>query len=455
MLLGIIQLRNEISGGASHDSNERYPPPKCHPATRTAVLDLILRRIKSSTEECSILWLYGPAGAGKSAIAQTIAERTGGEQLAASFFFSRGKPDRDTAQKLWATIAFQIAMSMPALRDLIGSAVVDTPGIFFKSPENQLHKLVIEPLHSLGSEISDSDISQSSPFLIIIDGLDECKREAEQSEILHSIAMIIHSYHLPLCFLIASRPEPHILHSFDSSDLRNICYHICLDGSFKPVEDVHLFLRCKFDEIYEKHWHMMASIPQPWPPEDVVQLLARRSSGQFIYATTVIRFIDDEDYRPTDRLEIALNASQHSTAFKNSELDLLYQQILSTCPNTSLLCRILGCILVSQHEQLSAVDIEALLSLCAGDVCLTFHRLHSLVCVPDSGEVIPYHASLEDFIFDPDWSGVFHISKQACHLDVARCCLRFAKQHSGRAWLEMLCVCCCHNPSLPNIVANL
>jgi hypothetical protein len=51
-------------------------------------------------------------------------------------------------------------------------------------------------------------------------------------------------------------------------------------------------------------------------------------------------FIDDEDRRPRDQLEIVwMRGSRQSTAFK--ELDLLYQQILSICPNTSLLLRIL------------------------------------------------------------------------------------------------------------------
>jgi hypothetical protein len=440
MYTGIFQLKNEISGGAFHDSNERYPPPKCHPDTRAAVLKSILRWVESSTEGKSVLWLYGPAGAGKSAITQTVAERTESGDLAASFFFSRSKPDRDTAQKLWATIAFQIAVSLPTLRHVIGSAVVDTPSIFFKSPQSQLQKLIIEPFRSLGSQTAD--ISQRSPFLVIIDGLDECKHETEQSEVLRSVMGIISSHRLPLRFLIASRPEPHIRRSFDGRDLTDISFRICLDESFDPTNDIQAFLCHEFGVIYEKHLDTMASIPRPWPSDDVVRQLAARSSGQFIYAATVIRFIDDEDYRPTDRLELVLNTSR-STAFK--DLDLLYQQILSKSSDVSLLLRILGCILVLR-QPMSASDIESLMCLRQGDVRLTLRRLHSLVHVPDllGSKIVPYHASLGDFIFNSDRSGDFYVSQQACHLDVARCCLRFAKHHSGRTHKDR-CVCCCHN----------
>ena len=46
-----------------------------------------------------ILWLYGPAGAGKSAIAHDIARRCNLEKLLLSiFFFSRSDPTRSKAK---------------------------------------------------------------------------------------------------------------------------------------------------------------------------------------------------------------------------------------------------------------------------------------------------------------------------------------------------------------------
>ncbi|KAJ7136415.1 hypothetical protein C8R43DRAFT_955890 [Mycena crocata] len=44
-----------------------------------------------------------------------------------------------------------------------------------------------------------------------------------------------------------------------------------------------------------------------WPPPDAGERLVKMSSGTFIYATTVIRFIDDEYYHPSERLEAVLN----------------------------------------------------------------------------------------------------------------------------------------------------
>ena len=79
-------LQPYISPGAFHNSDERYDPPKCHPHTREAILKKITDWVKDANKVALILWLYGPAGTGKSAIAQTIAELLEKEGLLAAAF---------------------------------------------------------------------------------------------------------------------------------------------------------------------------------------------------------------------------------------------------------------------------------------------------------------------------------------------------------------------------------
>jgi pantothenate kinase-related protein Tda10 len=60
---------------AFHNSDELFNRPKCHPNTRLAALSKIMKWIKQEGGlNTFIMWMYGPAGAGKSAIAQTITE---------------------------------------------------------------------------------------------------------------------------------------------------------------------------------------------------------------------------------------------------------------------------------------------------------------------------------------------------------------------------------------------
>jgi hypothetical protein len=346
------------------------------------------------------------------------------EELASSFFFSRGKPGRDNASQFWPTIAFHLAMSIPKLRDIIGHAVVDNPGIFFKSLDVQMAQLIVEPLCSFQSQKS-TPTKQKPYSLVIIDGLDECKDDNVQQHILHSVSSIVNTHHLPLRFMIACRPEPHIRQVFDSPDFRLICYHIALDESFYPIDDVHVFLRSEFDRIYKKHRHTMPSVLAPWPSENVVRLLAMRSGGQFICASTATKFIDDVDRRPTDQLELVLNASS-SAPF--TDLDQLYHQILSTIPNSTVLLRIIGCILVARRL-LSVYEIETLLRLSEGDVSLVLRRMHSLLDVPDlpTESIKVLHASFGDFMFNKDRARRYYIKKEESHADMTHGCAHILK----------------------------
>jgi len=73
-----FQLLGENSAmGAVYNSLERQKldAPKCHPNTRVAVIQRIIDWILGEIALAAlILWLYGAAGAGKSAIAHTLAE---------------------------------------------------------------------------------------------------------------------------------------------------------------------------------------------------------------------------------------------------------------------------------------------------------------------------------------------------------------------------------------------
>jgi len=105
------------------------------------------------------------------------------------------------------------------------------------------------------------------------------QKQNEQSNVLLAIARMITIHHLPLRFLITSRPEPHVFLNLQ----RTIYHRITLDSRYRPVQDVYMFLRSEFDNVYQKH---RLQVPSPWPSDDVVRDLALRSRGQFIYASS-------------------------------------------------------------------------------------------------------------------------------------------------------------------------
>ena len=98
-----------------HNSKEHFNPPKCHPNTCLAILTKIMKWIKWEEDlNMFIMWVYGPARAGKSVIVQTISEMYENEMiLLASFFFSRNDPFCSNFNPLIATIAYQITLNLP------------------------------------------------------------------------------------------------------------------------------------------------------------------------------------------------------------------------------------------------------------------------------------------------------------------------------------------------------
>jgi replication-associated recombination protein RarA len=69
------------------------------------MLENLYKWLSQSDFDSSVLWLHGPAGAGKSAIAQSFCQKLEAEdRLGASFFFKRGHPSRGNAKKLFQTV---------------------------------------------------------------------------------------------------------------------------------------------------------------------------------------------------------------------------------------------------------------------------------------------------------------------------------------------------------------
>ncbi|KAJ7902288.1 hypothetical protein B0H13DRAFT_2275020 [Mycena leptocephala] len=403
---------------AMHNSADSYPQPRCHPETRSEMLDKLWNwAIKSEWSEkkswwsltettmkgLPVLWLHGPAGAGKSAIMRTFAERLAKDkQLGGSFFFKRGHATRGNAQKLFATIAYQLALCVPQLKSRISQIVEDDPSSVGRLMSVQMQSLIVVPC------LSESNIR---PPVVLIDGLDECEGHLVQQEILRLIAYSMRE-HLPLKFLIASRPEP---------DIRKIFKEMLYEGLYHPfnveqsIEDIKKYLRHEFARIHRDH-ETMATVAMPWPSQEIFDQFVKKSSGYFIYASTVIKFVDDNNFRPMERLKHLQETLPSESPF--SGIDQLYTQILSRVPDRLPLLSILKAITFSEFR-LHADMVEKLLELKAGDVQLTLRNLHSVLNVPDEWPITAYHASFQDFLQDAERAGKFCVGTEQLCVDLA------------------------------------
>jgi hypothetical protein len=219
------------------------------------------------------MWVYGPAGAGKFSIAQTIAEMCEDEMiLLASFFFSRNDPSRSNVNSLIATIAYQITLNIPDVQDAILGTIERDPLVFSKALTVQLKSLIVEPLQQLVEAGFFSE--PTSRRLVIIDGLDECSDPKVQHHIVEVLGNAHRQHRLSLIFLFASRSEQHISLAFSTKVLSSVTTSIALDYSYLPNKDIQLFLTDKFQDIKSNH-RLRAYIPLQWPLPGVLEQLVR------------------------------------------------------------------------------------------------------------------------------------------------------------------------------------
>ena len=136
---------------------------------------------------------------------------------------------------------------------------------------------------------------------------------------------------LPFRLLIGSCPESHIRGSFDQESLYTITRRVVLDETFAPGRVIRVFLRDGFANICAKN-SILSHVEQPWPEEGIIDLLVQRSSGQFIYSATVLKFVCADFCSPTKRLALVLKPDP--TAF--SDLDQLYTHIISVYPSSGI-----------------------------------------------------------------------------------------------------------------------
>lgn len=395
-----------------HNSEERYDAPKCHAETRVAVQQEVMSWIThgdTDAQPSRVLWMSGPAGTGKTAIAGSIADICKEQGLlAASFFFSSFSKSQDRRSKkyLITTIAYQLLLH-DSLRDLgrkILASVDNNPAIFHTRLKDQLEELILNPLREAQVQGTDTSLW---PKVIIIDGLDEVEpdgidgsqwaKDEAHSDILSVLIHAASNPAFPFRIVIVSRPE-RLINEFFSGCSDNITRKIFLDEKYDPDADITLLFRSKFAEIRRRY-----NLPPAWPTKDAIQTLVKNASGQFIYAATVIRYVFDPMGLPQAQLASVLELPSGAPGDESNPfatLDALYRRILNASPNPRLAATWL--LAISYCQDLPALYWRQFLEAVPGEAEYLLSNLSSLVAIPPAHDFaslyVFYHKSLFDFL---------------------------------------------------------
>jgi hypothetical protein len=163
-----------------------------------------------------------------------------------------------------------------------------------------------------------------------------------QTNLIQFLASAMAQNQLPLKFLIVSRPEAHIKLAVALASQQTTFSHLELNNDFLPDEDIRLFLTDKFNEIKTCH-PFRSGIPSLWPSGQQTDELICKASGQFIYASLVVRFVNSACDSPMRQLDIILGLRPPiNQDLPFAELDALYTFILSCTNNLDLVLHILG-----------------------------------------------------------------------------------------------------------------
>ncbi|CCM04345.1 uncharacterized protein FIBRA_06517 [Fibroporia radiculosa] len=384
------------------------------------------------------------AGTGKSTVAHTVANWSDEHgSLGSCFCFDRTRERERLPQKLFTTIARDLADHDPLLRRALASAVRDNNELKHTVDiKRQWNQLLLGPIN-IASKVVEA------PILIIVDALDESGESDTREQILHLLAGEQDGSSKPMTgmppnirILITSCPLEDI---YDALHSPSHVRHVNLDESpwSDAIErDIERYISVRLKELQFNDHECKA--------------LAKHADGLFEWARLVCEYIKGRNkvrQNPRVRFESVIS---DVPAKRTRLLAFMYKRILADVipederQETTLMFCIVMDLIVNVLEPLSKTSLAAI--LCHSprtddrdqgrqeiDVEFILTPLGALLTgITDNQTPIrPLHASLDDFLTDRDRSDEFFVGGPEVH----HCRLAFASLHIMKG---QLCFNVCH-----------
>ncbi|KIJ42176.1 hypothetical protein M422DRAFT_171603 [Sphaerobolus stellatus SS14] len=375
----------------------------CIPGTRVKVLDDIACWAVKEDIESRICLLLGPAGAGKSAIAHSIArifDDLG--RLGSSFFFIRG--DQDRHLKLYLpTLARDLADRDLHIKESLGK-------VLNENSRGQTDDLGDQFKHLIAQTVKECSII--GPILLVIDALDECGERKPRKDFLKLLTNPETMKKLPSNFriFITSRPDQ------DIQELSSEMHILQLqDKQYKENVDNDI-LSFVSDELQP---------PLQGITEADCKQIVKKSEGLFQWASVACQLVQAaaESGDSQDALTEVLNSGSGLYELYTTALNYRFQRI-NVLEFSQRFKRVLGFIL-GVSQPLSKISLSLLWRLVFGKniavkMDLILPHLGSLFNgISDTAVVSPIHTSVRDFFTSPEDSGAFFINTEEHHCAIS------------------------------------
>jgi len=392
-----------------------------------------LREELDNWEKCPIdvatmKWVLAGAGEGKTALLLTFADLCREQKRSVGAFFASNRiADCSDGNRVIPTLAVQLMQALPSTAYYIDMALRDDPHLLTKGREVQMNTLIVEPIKQIAMKTRFLATFTfgliTYPTLIVIDGLDEVTGKDVQVDLIRIIGNTMKDIRLPLRFLIASRPEPHIVGAINRLQSQFPGDRVSIMDLREDTlvhRDIRRYFEVKFEEVRARD----TDIPQDWPGENVIDQLVDMASGQFIYATTIMPYIMFAYHSPEERLAVIRGLLKHPSDDKPYQnLDGLYSLIVRNANRRADMLRIMVLVVIINRliattnapagafaQLCSPRKLEDILGFPNGDVRRCLLDMHSVVNVGDDHDDIQiYHKSFPDFLLDRSRSNEFDI----------------------------------------------
>ncbi|KAJ6628585.1 hypothetical protein B0H10DRAFT_1990495 [Mycena sp. CBHHK59/15] len=369
---------------------EKERPRPCLDGTRSEVLKQI-RSWVSDLSTPNILWLTGFPGSGKTSIAWSlVVELTEPAGRGPHFFFRADTPTYSTTSNLWLTVAAHLASRYP----MFGKLVMDNVDKRRATTSAEIFRyLISDPTKRVDNAVC----------VAVVDAIDECSASdgVAVEETAYLLSSLAKWSDLPSSFkiIVTSRNDIGI-----GQVLRPISHNIQLNlEGESAAKDINLFLEAGFQKIAAHHGRTL--LLDEWPGPTVIRQLTQKAGGLFIYAKTLLSFLEQDSEK---RLKRILNGDIGT----EGPIFDLYQRILDTSflqvpekPDTDDIRTALGAIISSRvpltfDEYVTCVMPNLSVPNSAFDnIC---RRLRSVLDNEKPDELVRFHhQSFVEFLASP------------------------------------------------------
>jgi hypothetical protein len=315
----------------------------------------------------------------------------------------------------------------PELHKHIADAAASNHHIHGLGLYDQWERLILQPLAHLGTE------AFQQPLIIVVDALDECDNNDNVSLLIRCLAAAVAIEHVDLRIFITSRPDQPINLGFADISVDSHRDFILHDIEQSIVDqDLTVYYKYQLKQIARS-----CRLDEAFLSDESVQILVQKSSGLFIYAATVCRFVRAGGALAGSRLSHVVSTNNLPTRV-GTELDRMYMTVLEYSLNAELdpdevsktqelFRRIVGAIVVL-FDALSPASLAMMLSESTDTIALPLDNLHSLMDIPKEASrlIRLLHPSFREFLLDPQRCShpAFYIDAKEAHRRLFDCCLR-------------------------------